>query len=140
MPVFIDHKQRVENYFVAWKNYDIELLRTIFSQSAKYIIRGKRVYTGIDEIVKYWEKNKNRQKGIQLHWKIIRSSFQCEVVQFGAYFWDLESGMYTKVNGQIIFKYDQNNQIITLTEAYKKRTTKSSKSQDLFNYHHNTLA
>ena len=38
MVVSIDHKQRVENYFIAWKNYDIELLKSIFSQSAKYII------------------------------------------------------------------------------------------------------
>lgn len=124
MVASIDHKQRVENYFVAWKNYDVELLKSIFSQSAKYIIRRKRVYNGIDEIVMYWEKNKKRQKDIHLHWKILNSSFQCEVVEFGAYFFDLESEMYTKVNGQIIFKYDCDNQITSLTEAYKKRTTK----------------
>ncbi|WP_251500129.1 hypothetical protein [Otoolea muris] len=124
MVVSIDHKQRVENYFIAWKNYDIELLKSIFSQSAKYIIRRKKVYNGIEEIVKYWKKNKERQKNIQLHWKILNSSFRCEVVEFGAYFWDIESKMYTKVNGQIIFKYDCNNQITSLTESYKKRTTK----------------
>jgi len=62
MVVSIDHKQRVNNYFVAWKNYDIEMLKYIFSHSAKYIIRGRRVYKGIDEIVKYWERNKKRQK------------------------------------------------------------------------------
>lgn len=121
MAVSIDHKQRVENYFIAWKNYDIGLLKSIFSQSAKYIIRRKKVYDGIDEIVKYWERNKKRQKNIQLHWKILHSSFQCEVVEFGAYFWDIESKMYTKVNGQIIFKYNCDNQITSLTEAYKKR-------------------
>ena len=124
MVVSIDHKQRVENYFIAWKNYDIELLKSIFSESAKYIIRRKKVYNGIEEIVKYWKKNKERQKNIQLHWKILNSSFRCEVVEFGAYFWDIESKMYTKVNGQIIFKYDCNNQITSLTESYKKRTTK----------------
>ena len=79
------------------------MLKAIFSQSAKYIIRGKRVYDGIDEIIKYWERNKARQKNIQLHWKIVESSFRCEVVEFGAYFWDLESKMHTKINGQIIF-------------------------------------
>lgn len=124
MVVSIDHKQRVENYFIAWKNYDIELLKSIFSQSAKYIIRRKTVYNGIEEIVKYWKKNKERQKNIQLHWRILNSSFQCEVVEFGAYFWDIESKMYTKVNGQIIFKYDCNNQITSLTESYKKRIAK----------------
>ena len=124
MVVSIDHKQSVENYFIAWKNYDIEFLKSIFSESSKYIIRRKKVYNGIEEIVKYWKKNKERQKNIQLHWKILNSSFRCEVVEFGAYFWDIESKMYTKVNGQIIFKYDCNNQITSLTESYKKRTTK----------------
>ena len=122
MDVFIDHNQRVENYFIAWKNYDVGLLKAIFSPSAKYIIRRKIIYNGIDEIIQYWEKNKKRQKGIQLHWKILNSSHSCEVVEFGAYFWDLENKIYTKVNGQIIFTFDSNNQIINLTEAYKKRT------------------
>lgn len=124
MVVSINHKQRVENYFIAWKNYDIDLLKSIFTQSAKYIIRRKKVYNGIEEIIKYWERNKERQKNIELHWRILNSSFQCEVVEFGAYFWDMESKMYTKINGQIIFKYDSNNQITSLTESYKKRITK----------------
>lgn len=124
MVVSINHKQRVENYFIAWKNYDIDLLKSIFTQSAKYIIRRKKVYNGIEEIIKYWKRNKERQKNIELHWRILNSSFQCEVVEFGAYFWDMESKMYTKINGQIIFKYDSNNQITSLTESYKKRITK----------------
>lgn len=124
MVVSINHKQRVENYFIAWKNYDIDLLKSIFTQSPKYIIRRKKVYNGIEEIIKYWERNKERQKNIELHWRILNSSFQCEVVEFGAYFWDMESKMYTKINGQIIFKYDSNNQITSLTESYKKRITK----------------
>lgn len=124
MVVSINHKQRVENYFIAWKNYDIDLLMSIFTQSAKYIIRRKKVYNGIEEIIKYWKRNKERQKNIELHWRILNSSFQCEVVEFGAYFWDMESKMYTKINGQIIFKYDSNNQITSLTESYKKRITK----------------
>ena len=124
MVVSINHKQRVENYFIAWKNYDIDLLKSIFTQSAKYIIRRKKVYNGIEEIIKYGKRNKERQKNIELHWRILNSSFQCEVVEFGAYFWDMESKMYTKINGQIIFKYDSNNQITSLTESYKKRITK----------------
>ena len=124
MVASIDHEQRVNKYFIAWKNYDIGLLKTIFSPTAKYIIRRKCIYNGIDEIIKYWERNKKRQKSIQLHWKILSSSFQCDVVAFGAYFWDSECKMYTKVNGQIIFKYNCDNQIIKLTEAYKKRTVK----------------
>lgn len=122
MDAFIDHNQRVGKYFTAWKNYDVEMLKSIFSPVAKYVIRRKIIYNGIDEIVQYWERNKKRQKSIQLHWKVLNSSYRYEVVEFGAYFWDSESRLYTKVNGQIIFKYDCNNQIANLTEAYKKRT------------------
>lgn len=122
MAATIDHEQRIKNYFTAWMNHDIDLLRTIFSPSAKYIIRRKTTYSGIEEITKYWKRNKNRQKNLQLHWKSLVSSYYCEVVEFGAYFWDLENNQYTKVNGQIIFKYDTNNQIICLTESYKVRT------------------
>jgi len=129
MDVIINHSQRIEKYFVAWKEYDIYLLKEIFSQSAKYVIRGKKVYNGIDEIIGYWEKNKRRQKNIQLHWKIVNSSSRCEVVEFGAYFWDMDSRVSTKINGQIIFKYDCNNQIICLTEAYKKRTKRPKDSK-----------
>ena len=91
MVVSINHKQRVENYFIAWKNYDIDLLKSIFTQSAKYIIRRKKVYNGIEEIIKYWERNKERQKNIELHWRKLYSSLQCEVMELGAYFWDKES-------------------------------------------------
>lgn len=124
MDVSIDRKQRVAKYFIAWKEYDMDLLRDIFFSTAKYVIRGKRTYYGIEEIVQYWERNKKRQKDIQLYWKILNTSFHCEIVEFGAYFWDLEEEVYTKINGQIIFKYNSKNQIIKLTEAYKKRTTK----------------
>lgn len=122
MAAIINHNQRVKKYFIAWENYDTDLLRSIFLSSAKYIIRGKRVYYGIDEIEAYWERNRRRQKDIKLHWRIINSSWYCEIVEFGAYFWDLESQLYTKINGTIIFKYDHNNKITKLTEAYKKRT------------------
>ena len=122
MGAIINHNQRVKKYFIAWKNYDTILLRFIFSSSAKYIIRGKRVYNGIGEIEAYWLRNMKRQKDIKLHWKIINSSLYCDIVEFGAYFWDLETQLYTKINGRIIFKYDKNDKIKKLTEAYKKRT------------------
>jgi|GEM_PF-5148092 len=129
MDVFIDPKQRVENYFIAWKTYNTNLLKAIFLPNAKYIIRGKITYCGIDNIIKYWENNKKRQKDIKIHWKIIRSSFKYEIVEFGAYFWDREEQMYTKVNGQIIFEYDSDNRIVKLTEAYKKRVKNNFTNQ-----------
>lgn len=122
MVVITEQKNRPEAYFLAWKNFDTILLGNIFSTSAKYIIRGKRVYIGIEEIKKYWERNKKRQRNLKLHWHIVKTSFRCDVVNFGAYFYDIEENVYNKINGQIIFVYDTNNKIIKLTEAYKKRT------------------
>ena len=122
MVVITEQKNRPEAYFLAWKNFDTILLGNIFSTSAKYIIRGKRIYTGIEEIKKYWERNKNRQRNLKLHWHIVKTSSRCDVVNFSAYFFDIEENVYTKINGQIIFIYDANDKIIKLTEAYKKRT------------------
>lgn len=121
MDAFTEHEKKVEKYFEAWKNYDILLIKAIFSESAKYIIRGKRTYKGINAIIAYWKRNERRQKNIQLHWKIVKESAHCEIVEFGAYFFDKETKKHTKVNGQIIFKFNNENKIITLSEAYKKR-------------------
>lgn len=122
MDVIIKNSQRVNNYFKAWELYDIALLKNIFDQNAKYTIRGKRIYRGIDQIIEYWEKNKKRQKDLHLHWEIKKSTARCDIVEFGAYFYDLTTKLYNKINGTIIFKYDENDRIKVLTEAYKKRT------------------
>lgn len=122
MDVIIKESQRVNSYFKAWKEYNIDLLRHIFTPNAKYVIRGKRTYYGIDQIVEYWKKNQKRQKELQLYWKIKKSTPRCEIVKFGAYFFDITTGLYNKINGEIIFKFDEKNRILVLTEAYTKRT------------------
>lgn len=67
------------------------------------------------------EKNQKRQKDLQLHWKVIKRTARCDVVEFGAYFYDISEKLYNKINGTIIFKYDANEKIKVLTEAYRKR-------------------
>lgn len=125
MAVTINHRKRVENYFIAWKKYDINLLKSIFSPIAKYIIRGKCIYNGIDDIIRYWTRNQKRQKNIRLYWKIINSNSRNEIVEFRAYFFDLEENVYNKINGRIIFEYNNKNEIVRLSEAYRKSINQS---------------
>lgn len=124
MDVIIEKSQttdRVDKYFKAWNFYDIGLLKEIFSVNARYVIRKKKIYRGIDQIIEYWKKNQKRQKDLQLHWKVIKRTARCDVVEFGAYFYDISEKLYNKINGTIIFKYDANEKIKVLTEAYRKR-------------------
>ena len=103
MDVIINRNNRAELYFRAWETYDTDLLKQIFTPTAKYTIRHKYIYYGIDQIIEYWNKNKQRQKGLHLHWREIDSGARGAKVEFGAYFMDVKEQMYTKVNGQIIF-------------------------------------
>ena len=111
---------RVKKYFIAWRTYDVSLLRSIFIPSAKYIIRNKeRILNGIDEIEQYWQRNKKRQKNIKLRWNIIKAQRYTDEVEFCASFWDEEKCQNIKVNGRIIFKYNAIDQIVRLSEAYR---------------------
>ena len=108
-------------YFTAWQNYDMKLLKFIFSPDAKYIIRNKkRIYTGIIDIAEYWTRNKKRQRDLTIHWRVLKSGIRFEIVDFTAFFKDIEKWETVKVNGQIIFKYSAMNKISVLTEAYRK--------------------
>lgn len=112
---------RSARYFTAWRNYDMELLKFIFTPDAKYIIRNKkRVYNGIQDITAYWSRNKRRQQALNVHWHIVKSGMHFEIVEFTAFFQDVEKWEMVKVNGQIIFEYNAKNKITVLTEAYRK--------------------
>jgi hypothetical protein len=111
----------VKQYFAAWETYDIELLQSIFIQSAKYIVRSRnKVYYGIDEIISYWLKNKSRQRNLRVYWKIKEASHISTIVYFKAKFLDVELMKQTQINGEIIFIFDNKNKIKRLTEAYTK--------------------
>lgn len=114
---------RVKKYFIAWQTYDLKLLCSIFSPTAKYIIRNKnRTFNGIEEIEQYWQRNKRRQQDIQLRWKIIRSQPHTDEVEFYAYFGDIEEHKNVRVFGRIIFTYNAAEQIIKLSEAYRVKS------------------
>lgn len=117
---------RVKRYFIAWRTYDFELLRKIFSPTAQYVIRNKRrILNGIEEIEKYWTRNKLRQKDIVLRWKIINSQSNMDEVEFYACFEDIEEqqNVTMKVYGRIIFKYDDMGKIVRLSEAYRIKSS-----------------
>lgn len=114
-------RYRSVRYFAAWRNYDMELLKLIFAPDAKYIIRNKkRVYNGIKDITEYWSRNKTRQRDLKVHWHIVKSGMRFEIVEFTAFFRDIEKWEMVKINGQIIFEYNAKNKIAVLTEAYRK--------------------
>lgn len=122
MPATTDLEKRVGRYFYAWKTHDTELLRKIFTPGARYIIRGKRTYHGIEEIVGYWERNKRRQEALELHWKVLSSARGGAVAEFGAEFFNPETETKDKVYGQIAFGYGRDGRIVKLSEAYRKET------------------
>ena len=113
---------RVKRYFIAWRTYDFKLLRNIFVPTAQYVIRNKRrTLTGIDEIEKYWMRNKRRQKDIVLRWKMIDSQTNRDEVEFYACFEDTEmqQDFKIKVCGRIVFKYNDKGRIVKLSESYR---------------------
>lgn len=120
MAFFIDHDLRVKNYFIAWEKYDINLLKKIFLPNAHYIIEGKKIYSGIDEIVTYWLWNKKRQENLQLKWNIIKSEKLRDIVSFNAIFWDSEECLHNIINGEITFEFTKENVIVLLSEFYSK--------------------
>lgn len=117
-----NHIEVIKNYFLAWETYDDDLLKEIFESKATYHVRPrKKIYTGIDEIIGYWDRNKKRQKNINIFWSVKESSFVSTIVYFHTKFFDVETKKVTHINGTIIFKFNSNNKITLLSEGYKKR-------------------
>lgn len=116
----LNRNERVKKYFRAWIKYDYELLGSIFLPTAKYIIRKKHIYNGIEEIIQYWRRNEKRQCGLKLRWKMISSNPHCDIANFYAQFYDMEEDKQNIILGRIIFKFDDDNKIAVLSEAYRK--------------------
>ncbi len=121
MDATIQMKKRIDEYFRAWKKYDIELLNYIFSNRALYIIENKnKKYCGKKEIDQYWLRNKRRQMGLKLSWKIIDVGEFFSSVYFKAEFFDREEMKNNKIVGRITFHFNDEYKIKVLTEAYRK--------------------
>lgn len=113
----------VEKYFLAWITHDSDLLRTTFEPFAKYIIINKnKVYNGIEEIDKYWIRNRKRQTDLKVKWKVIDSKPFCVLVDFMAVFVDTEDMEQNTICGRITFKISTNNRVAELSEEYTKKT------------------
>lgn len=111
------NREKVNLYFKAWREYDLTLLREVFTNEAKYIIENKnRVFEGIEEISRYWLRNKSRQNNIVLEWKMNTDND----VSFCACFWDSEECEQQEVVGDIHFIFDENGRIVELREYYSK--------------------
>ena len=118
----LKNRKIVNNYFRAWQNYDITLIKRIFDYNATYrIIKHiPKTYLGIDSVIDYWERNKNRQAAIRINYRIKSISGSIVYVVFKAYFFDVEERQDQLVSGFIEFKI-RKNQIVSLKENYKKQ-------------------
>lgn len=111
------NRDKIDLYFKAWKEYDVTLLREIFTNEANYIIENKnQTFEGIEEISRYWLRNKARQNNIKLEWKTNTDND----VSFRAQFWDSEECELQEIVGDIHFIFDANGRIDELREYYSK--------------------
>lgn len=121
MDAIIVTKVLITKYFESWRNYDINLLQEIFDPSAKYCIKNKkRVYNGIEEIVAYWNRNKDRQRNLSLMWNILKCEKMYGCVSFHAVFFDIEEKNTNIIDGIIRIHVSENNRIVVLSEEYSK--------------------
>ena len=113
--------KRVDNYFKAWLSYDTMLLTQIFSPEATYDIKPReRVLIGQDEICRYWKRNKDRQKKLDVQWDVINSTQDQAISKFLANFIDIAEQQNQSILGVIHFLFNKNGQIIALSETYTK--------------------
>ena len=115
------NKKTVEDYFLAWKKYDVVLLGDVFDFHADYIIRNKNVtLRGFDQIKEYWLKNEKRQNNLQLNWKTILIDTKNAQVDFRASFFGVDENAFVQVQGKINFCFNRDSKISELSERYKK--------------------
>lgn len=107
----------IDLYFKAWQDYNTVLLREVFSVDAKYVIENKnRCFKGIEEICKYWHRNKKRQANLALEWKTESVSR----IWFRACFYDREEHEFQEISGIMSFCFNKQGKICELREYYNK--------------------
>jgi hypothetical protein len=97
------------------------VIRELFNEETPYRIikRNPKIYHGRQEIIKYWKRNKDRQKELRIKFKITKNSGNLANVQFKTLFFDLSESQNQIISGNIKFKI-KNNSIDSLKEAYTK--------------------
>jgi hypothetical protein len=108
----------LENYALAWRTHDEELVRRIFSNEAVYCVEGKKEFNGIEEIVNYWRRNKGRQKSTNVH-PIVKLESSENFVSgiFCSQFEDTEERENQTVYGRLRIDFFE-NKISRLEETY----------------------
>lgn len=119
----IIQKEKVRQYFEAWSSYDITLVRQIFDEHAVYTIKNKAYkFEGVEGIIRYWRRNKARQRELDLNWNYAYVKHNNIGVIFRAKFFDIEEERYNYINGNIAFIFNEEDSIINLSEYYTKTT------------------
>ena len=113
----------VESYFKAWKTYDAQLVKEIFSDTASYVILPtKKVLRGTQQIQSYWNRNSRRQENLALYWKTTNATDHFAFTSFTADFYDNEMQRKVRVQGTISFLFEE-DKIVCLAEHYEKIVT-----------------
>lgn len=118
--------ETVSKYFLAWQDHNLSLLRQIFDSNAQYTIVSKNlVFNGIEEICKYWQRNKERQQNLRVIWWILNveeSSVRCKFI---ATFYDNQEQQQQEISGLITYRLGREGIIISLSETYQKKSLTS---------------
>jgi len=121
MHVIINHYRIVNDYFRAWIKFDKQLVRKLFDENAKYVIKpSNKVLHGHPEIISYWERNKKRQRNLKIRWGIISYNNRKIIIRFKAIFFDLEDNESQLIKGIINLYIKGNGKIFMLSESYRK--------------------
>ena len=116
----------IEKYFLAWSNYDLDLLENIFSDGAQYVILPrKKTLVGIDSIKEYWIRNSKRQSRLKLSWGNIVNNNDSVFTDFIAEFDDITISEHMIIAGTICMLLEC-NKINLLSEYYTKIELKLS--------------
>jgi len=116
----------IEKYFLAWSNYDLDLLENIFSDGAQYVILPrKKTLVGIDSIKEYWIRNSKRQSRLKLSWGNIVNNNDSVFTDFIAEFDDITISKHMIITGTICMLLEC-NKINLLSEYYTKIELKLS--------------
>jgi hypothetical protein len=113
-----------DDYLRAWSTHDVSLIRDIFHEAATYNIVNRKCLYGLSEIVRYWERNKARQRALTVFpARVIHARRRLQIFIFGASFEDVEESTFQTVYGYMMLAC-RAGKIARLDEAYDLDRTK----------------
>ena len=107
----------ISDYFTAWKEHDLELIRAIFHPNCIYSINNTKTLRGITEILSYWRHNALRQKNIAYSYELLSSSTASCTIQWEASFDRVDTNDHRTLTGQMFITINK-NKIVSLSEIY----------------------